>query len=352
MTIPNGMAMGFEVDTTVLHYFTSTVITGSSTITIGAGGRNSTQGLLFLIPNNTNSSNAGAKAVKTLPAPLSTIYQAFAFATNVLPVTSQAFILLELRESGTTHIDLRLYPDGTLRVTRAGTALGTGSFVASVNVFYHVEIQAVIHNSTGVINVLVNGASILNLVAQDTQNGGTGVVSEIAIGATMITNVVNQTPATTVKIDDMVTSDNAFVGDCRVREDLPTGTGSVDDGVATGAADSRQATDEAPPDDDTSYAELVNVGDKILLTYPTIPTDEEVIAAGMMPYAKKSTAGSATFQTNVKIGATEYTPGADQAPSAGSYAYFQDLMMVSPATAVAFTATELNGVEIGIEKTT
>jgi hypothetical protein len=351
MTIPNGMAMGFEVDTTVLHYFTSTSITGTSTITIGAGGRNSTQGLLALIPNNTNSSNAGAKAVKTLPAALSTIYQSFAFSTNVLPVASQAFILLELRESGTVHIDVRLFPDGTLRVTRAGTALGTGSFVASVNVFYHVEMKAVIDDSTGTIDILVNGASILSLTGQDTKNGGAGTVTEITIGATMITNLANQVPATTVKFDDMVTNDAAFLGDCRVREDLPTGTGSVDDGVATGAADSRQATDEAPPDNDTTYAELVNVGDKILLTYATIPTTEEVVAAGMMPYAKKSTAGAATFKTNVKIGATEYTPGADQAPSAGSYAYFQDLMMVSPATSAAFTATELNGAEIGIEKT-
>jgi len=353
MTIPNGMAMGFEVDTTVLHYFTSTTITAGSpatTITIGAGGRNSTQGLLVAIPNNKTAADGGGLAIKTLPSSLSTIYQAFAFSTNVLPVSGQQFALLALRESGTTHVDLRLFADGTLRATRAGTALGTGSFTASVNVFYHVEMKAVIHNSTGTIDVLVNGASILSLTGQDTQNGGTGVVTEIAVGAQM-QQVIAQTPATTVKFDDLVTSTNAFVGDCRVREDLPTGTGSTDDGVATGAADSQHATDEAPPDDDTTYAELANIGDKILLTYATIPTSEVIVAAGLMPYAKKSTAGTATFKTNIKIGATEYTPGSDQAPSAGSYAYFQDLMMVSPDTATAFTATELNGAEIGIEKT-
>lgn len=352
MTIPNGFAMGFEVDTTVLHYFTSTSITGTSTLTIGAGGRNSTQGLLALLPNNTNSTSGGAKGVKTLPTAISNIVAHFAFKTNGLPVTSQAFILWEGRESGTSQIDVRLHPDGTLKVTRAGTLLGSGvGFVASINVFYHVQIKAVIHNSTGTIDLVVNGASVLSLTGQDTQNTATANVSEITLGATMITNAVNQTPATTVIFDDLVIDDTDFQGDCRVREDLPTGTGTTDDGVATGAADSRQATDEAPPDDDTSYSEISNIGDKILLTYATIPTTENVVACGLMPYIKKNAPGTATYKTNFRIGGVEYLPGSDKAPSAASYAYFQDLQMVSPATSSPFTSTEVNAMEIGIERT-
>jgi len=337
-------AMGFDVSTTVSNYFTSTSI-GAGTITIASGGRNSTQGLIF-----TSGGSGGAAeriASKTLPAPMSTIYVAHSRKWNASPDSGGTFILLSVTDGGSAQIELSRLNSGQLRVTRNGTTLGTTADSYSVNIHYHIEIRITIHNSAGVIELWVNEALVLNLTSQDTQNTANSTVDTVRLEQSYSTNTSGGVVDT---VDDFVVSDSRIL-DCRVREDLPTGTGSADDGVPTGAADSRQATDEAPPDSDTSYTALQNVADQVLLTYPTIPSGEDVLSVMGKSFAKKATAGTGTFKYLFHISGTDYTPGADQSPSNASYAYMDEIHNVNPATAGAWSASVVNAMEFGVEKT-
>lgn len=350
--IQNGCAMGFDISTTVLDYFTSTVGTGGSAA-IGSGGRNSTNCIAFTVPNNSNSSSGNIQAFKTLPVALSHPRIAFPFTLNALPTSGQTFIILTLRDAGSAQCDLRLRPDGKFFVTRAGTQIGNAStYVYSVNTFPHFEFDVLIDNS-GSFDLLVNGASAFggSQTGLDTQNTANATVSEFGIGLAMTTSLVNQTSQTILKVDDLIVRDDALGGDCRVREQLPTGTGSTDDGVATGAADSRQAVDDTTPDGDSSYTALQNVGDKVLLTYPSIPAGETIVAVGGFANARKSGAGTATFKYEFKIGGSNYMPGSDQAPSAASYAYFPEIFMQSPDTSSDWGNSEVNAMEMGVQKT-
>jgi len=130
-----------------------------------------------------------------------------------------------------------------------------------------------------------------------------------------------------------------------------TRAGNVDDGVPTGAADTRQAVDETPPDDDTTRSALQNVGDKVLLTYAPIPLSEQVLCVALVERAALSAPGTGKYKSLVKIGGTEYLGSVEKAPSAGSYAYLGEVQMVSPATGVEYTASEVNGAQFGAEKT-
>src|ERR1044072_8698307 len=127
--IQAGCAMGFDVSTTVLDYFNSTAINqgggSGSGVSIGSGGRNSTNAFIATISGNHNS--ASAIASKTLPVALTTIYQTFPFIVNKLPIAGNSFIVLALRDTGTAQIDVRLRSDGKFIITRNGAPIGNAS---------------------------------------------------------------------------------------------------------------------------------------------------------------------------------------------------------------------------------
>jgi len=346
--------MGFDASNVVLHYFNSVQnSSGGSAPTIGAGGRNSTSALIFTVP--TGSTNPLSRAIKTLPVNLATGFQPFAMIYNALP-SSGEIIFLELRDAGTTQLDFRLQTDGRIRLTRAGTTLATSTFITAPNIYYHCEPGFTINDSTGALDFKINENSILAapLTGIDTKNTANAYITEFALCAVLVG--ANILTAVTIKFDDVGTRDDSYSGDFRVREQLPTGTGDVDNGVPGGSAaqpDTRRSVDETPPNDDVDWAGLVNVGDKFLLTFAAISTSEEVLCVGLAERATKSAAGTGKYKSVVKIGGTEYLGAVEKAPSNGSWAYLEEVQMFSPATggSTPYTAAEVNGAQFGAEKT-
>lgn len=349
--MPDGVqvAIGHDTTTTPAHIYNSALVDvgGVSSITIGAGGRNGTNALIV----KCGGSSDFARAAKTLPSPLSTIYYAFPFKTDRLPAPATSIICAELRDAGSAQVRVILSSDGTLGIQRGdGAALiaAVPDFSMSINTFYHFEIGLSIHGSTAFVKFWVNEAEKLNLTNQNTQGvAGSTIITEIVA---CCANVQSQVSVTTFRFDDIIVRNDQHIGDCHYREILPTGTGSVDDGVPTGAASSREAVDDTAPDGDATKTALENVGDKFLLTYPPIPTDVEVVAVIPTIYAQKSDAGPGTFKVAFKIDGSDYL-GAEQSPSAGSYAHFPDPQMVSPDTGIAWTPAEVNALEMGAERT-
>ena len=340
-------AVGCDAYTTITKRFNSLILGAVGSGAIGAFGRNGTSGLRLA---GSATGAVGARAALTLGVNLATGYVAFAFKTNAFAVTATPNTrFLELRDNGAVQVYFEYLPSGVIRVYRGdGTVLGTTTFAFALNIFYHFEVEAVIDNSAGEVNLRINGAPLTGFTGLDTNQSGNAFFNEV-----VLCNVSGGSGAGALidlDFDDLIIRDDDFCGDCRVREDLPTGTGSIDDGVPTGAADSRQAVDDSSPDDDTTRAALEGVGDKILLTYATIPTTSEVVALLHAPYAAKSDAGTAAFKGLLRIGGVNYL-GAEKFPSNGSYAYHPQVLMVSPATAAQFTAAEVNGLEMGVERT-
>jgi hypothetical protein len=335
---------GFDCYTTPTFYFNSTSASSGS-ISIGAYGRNSTSGLRL---SGNNSGVVTLRARKTIGS-IGTLYTAFSFKLGAIPITVSPVRFLELYDAGTLQLYFEILTNGTIRVYRGnGTVLGTTTFSVIVNTIYHFEVKSIIDNSTGSVSIRINESALTAFTGLDTQNTANATVDEVVL----CNNSDGGGFGVTVNLDfdDFIpVRDDDWNGDCQVREDLPTGTGDVDDGVATGAADSRQATDEADPDDDTTYTALQNVNDKVLLTYPNIPTTSEVIALFPTMYAKKSAAGTASFKPLLKISSTEYL-GTELFPSDGSYAYLSDVMTVSPATSNPFTPSEINGMQYGLKR--
>jgi hypothetical protein len=335
------LAIGPDVYTSPAQRLTVGV--GGATWTIGAGGRNG---------GNAVIANGGVSGIATapLPAAFSEISYGFDFITNAFPTSGNFCSFAYINDGGVIQCQIRYNSVGGISILRGSTLIATASgFNIALNTHYQIEWKTKIHASTGTLNLWVNEDAITldNSSGLNTQNTGNATVNSVSLA--------NTGPSAILKWRDIIVSDGPQIGNKRVREDLPTGTGSQDDGVPGGsspAADTRQSVDESgDPNDGVDYAALENVGDKFLLTYPAIPSDAIVVALGMMNYDQLSAAGTGKYKPAYKVGGNDYL-GDEIAPSNGSWRYHPDtFLMQSPDTATDWDTAEVNASEFGAERT-
>lgn len=130
-----------------------------------------------------------------------------------------------LAEGANGHVIVKLFSP-FLKVYKGSTLLGTGVISIPSNAWSYIEVRAVISDTTGVVQVKVNGTldSGLNLSGVNTRNGGTGVVSTITLGASSGASMDGW-------YDDLYVCDasgsvnNTFLGDCRVDVVFPEADG-------------------------------------------------------------------------------------------------------------------------------
>ena len=334
---------GFDHYTTLTQRFNAVQEFNGGVASITSNGRNSTNG--FRAFSSASAIGNGVSRVqKTLGSNASTIYMAFAFRTDALPTSTTATEIAEVSDLGTNQCDLRIIPGGLLRVTRNGTVLATSSASLLTNIYYHIEWKIVIDNSAGSTIVKVNEVEVINSTSLDTQNTANAYATDVYLGFwNAFPGVVRG------DFDDFVVRDDGFSGDCSVVALLPTGIGSTNQWTATGAATTREAVDETPPNSDTDYIQTANITDLSLFTYPTISVLATIVAVIPIPFAKKTAAGVTQIKSVVRSGGANYA-GVAKSPSDGSYEFHPDILMVNPATGVAFTAAEWNAIEVGVQR--
>lgn len=328
------------------HYVTADITTKwttkQSTPTISASnGRRSTACLRC---------NAGVVnyVSKTIDAQATWIV-GFAFKAGTLPASS-SMALVALLDGSTLHVDLRLKSNGTLEITRNATVLGATTFALSTGVFYYIEFKAFIHDTTGTAEVKVDGSSKLALTSQDTRNAGNASADVIRLGQ------ITTTDNNTYDFDDFYACDGAgstnnnFLGDCRVDAFAPNGAGNTTQ-LTRGGTDSGanwSQVDEAAPNADTDYNEHATVANKDTYACANMShTPSSIFGVQILASAKKDDAGAKSIATVTRSGTTDFD-GATQALST-SYLYYSDIREVDPNTSAAWTKTNFDASEHGVK---
>jgi len=290
-----------------------------------------------------------------------------------LPALPDESQILLLRDSNSlTNITLDIQTTGTIEVYRGDSySSGGGVKIAEsstpcigTNRFQRVEIKAVIHGSTGSVEVRVNGvtvasASNIDTHASDAESTGSGTpnanVSEISFlgRGTTANNLV-------AYVDDIVVWDgtgsynNDFIGDQRVYALAPNGdTAQADWTALSGSGFSN--IDEADPDEDTSYLYAAAPGSPNTLTsefdLENLPVSSGSVAAVIAcSRVRKDVAGLVEFQHGLVSGASE-SKGAAR-PCDPVYIFKEDVFETDPASGVAFTPSDVNSLKIQINRTT
>lgn len=326
------------------HYVTAdltekwTSIAGSIVISSG-NGRRSTASL--------RATGNGQHVTKTLDAQATWVV-GVAFKHSVAP--GGAMPIIQLLDAGTVQCDVRINGDGTITVTRNGTALGTSTFALSTGVFYYIEFKCLINNTTGTFEVRVDGANKVSGSSADTQNTANATANQVRIGIISGFGGGNNDHDDIYICDGTGSTNNNFLGDCRVDYYAPNGAGTTTQ-LTRGGTDSGanwSQVDEAAPNDDTDYNEHATVGNKDTYACGNMThTPSSIFGVQILASAKKDDAGAKSIATVTRSGTTDFD-GATQALST-SYLYYSDIREVDPNTSAAWTKTNFDASEHGVK---
>ena len=262
-----------------------------------------------------------------------------AVALKLGAIGGSGLTIMAFAESGAGHVDLRLQPDGTLRATRSGTTLGISMNSIIAGVWYHIEMKTVIHDSTGTVNVWVNGVSWLSLTGQDTRNAGTGTVTRVELHVHSNTNH---------DFSDWMVYSGATgpLGDHRVGPKLPSAEGATIQWTPSTGTNNAVLVDEANQNGDTDYNSSAVVDDIDTYTAVALGLTGVVAAIQVNVWARKDDAGSRTLAPVIRRSATDYA-GTAQSVLDSYSCVDKQVYETDPSTAAAWTVTNLDAAEYG-----
>ena len=281
-----------------------------------------------------------------------TVIVGIAFNFSVGDATNPFLILEDAtasRVSPTPQMDLRVTTDNAFQVTRNGTILGTtADALFGFNLWNYLELLITISNSSGIIQLRVNGNTELNLTGLDTQNTSNNYVNKIRLQAFI-------TGTATANFDDLYVANdagsvnNTFLGECRVQTQYPSANGAENDFTAIGAGTNWQCVDETIMDDDTTYVKSGVVGNIDDYAMGTVSFTGTIFGVQVNVTQKKDDVGSRAITPMVRSGGTNYLGTAVTCQT--DYLTAQHIFELNPNGNVAWTNTTINAMNAGLKVT-
>lgn len=322
---------------------------GSGSISIGSGRGRFGGNTLLGQPSN----NGSYTVTWVNPAgAVQTWIMGMAFRVSVGAGSPTAY--WRISDGGTIQIEVRRDPStGKLLVYRGGsTLIATGTTVIREGAgdWYFIEIKAKIDNTTGTVEVRVNGnvdSTFSGDTAQTANNSADRI--SIAAGTGISTNI-------TTDYDDLYVADttgtllNDFIGDCRVLCLMPNGDGATSQLVGSdgNSVNNSLLVDETAPNDDTDYVESSTVGDKDTYAYGDIAQSGSLFGVQILTSAKKTDAGVRSIRSIARLSGTE-VESADFALGA-TYTYYREVRETKPGGG-NWTVADVNNAEFGVKVT-
>jgi hypothetical protein len=333
----------------LLAWWTSLGTNAGSSWSVSAGNGRTTGSSLRCV----SASASDQRLFKTLTAQ-ATWGIAFGFRFSALTGVNGGQIA-GTRDITTNQADLRLNSDGTLAVTRNGTALATSAVALSLNTYYHIEFKVTI-GASAAYEVRLNGVAVIGPATGNTQATGNATANGIFIGPLS----GSASAYGNMDFDDVVVYDgqatdangfsdiNTFIGDCGVAWLQPTGAGTTTQ-FTPGAGSNYAQVNEATPDGDTTYVESATVGQ--IDTYAMADLPVGVLAVktlAVVHHGRKTDVGSRGMKAVVRSGGGN-TAHATEIALANTYQYYGSVFGQNPnaGSAINWTPTSVNALEIG-----
>lgn len=279
---------------------------------------------------------AGATVTVAVAARISDISQAL----------DTAGLMIVFRDATVVHLGLSVLTDGSVRVYRdvggSATTLGTSATgLISSNSYFHLEVEVTVDNAAGTVRVFLDGepTPILDLSAQDTQNGGTATVTAVGLGSDRVSSV-------NFDFCDLVLRDGATqLGDVRVDYRAANAAGNNSEFATNGSSTAYQNVDETSPNDlDYNYSS--NPGATDLYGLEDIDWSPATIFAVVEKLrARKSDAGTRSIAHAARSNGVDYA-GATHALGTDT-AYYHNVREVDPNTTVAWLEAGVNALQVG-----
>lgn len=292
----------------------------------------------------------------------STVGQAAAVYFDQLPMANDRYVLYDFRDTANTiQVSVVIQSTGIIEVKRgdrSGTSLGATATPAVVaEAYQHIETLATFDNSTGSVEVRVNGVTVLSISGADTAASLNEESSQVALACG--SNSGSADHGVTTDIDDYFCYDdtgsynNTFIGDRRVLTLFPNADTAQEDWVPSAGSDSFAMVDEADPDDDGTYisaAAGLSPNPVTEFDLSDMPAGVASISAVQLVHrSRKTDAGDANIQLSAVSASSEAT-GTDR-PITEAYTYYHDVVEADPDTSTPFTPSAVDALKLKIERT-
>lgn len=243
----------------------------------------------------------------------------------------------------TSHLVLHINSMGVMRVLRSSTVLGTTDPVLTYTSWHYIEMKATLHDSTGAVELRVDGTTVLSLSGIDTKNAGTGSVFDcIRFNETGFAN--NSFSDDFYICNGDATSPNDFLGDIAVETIYPSGAGNTT-GLTPSTGANYAAVDEALWST-TDYVSSSVATTKDTYAFGNVSTPRSIVAVQGNYYAQK-TDGSRLLVPVVRHSGTDYDSTGIPLPQ--SFTDLRQIWVTNPGTGSAWTDTDLNAAEFGVK---
>lgn len=247
---------------------------------------------------------------------------------------------IEIRRGGGTG-DQGGIPGTLLATTAAG--------IISINVWHWIEFKATCRTGVnGSAEVRLNGVTILSITGVNTANSGVDGIDQVRFGSGASGSTTDNRWDDCIIWDTTGSVNNDFFGDTRIETLRPDGdTAQIDFTPDSGVTNWTQI-DDATQDGDSTYVESAIPGDQDLYTTSDITGAPITFKAiQLVTYARKTDAGPGSISTVISEGTT-ITVNTPQVVVT-SFTFLNDIHEINPDTSAAWTQTEIDGMEIGIE---
>lgn len=252
------------------------------------------------------------------------------------------------------HIRLRLAGDDTLEATRNGTAIvpGAGN-VKGTKVFqdgatYWFSLKGKIHDTTGFLELKVDGITDISFTGADTKNAGTSDIpagflcdgnSDIHLSSWIVAN--------TTAGDGIVD----HIPPCRAERLIPNANGDLSGYVALGGGTlASELDDPATHDGDATRVSAAAPASFLVNMASIVGAPSAIIAAYAEIVHEKDDAGACTARIDVKAaGVTQNGP--TLAPTGGNYTTDKLMLGDTPAS-IPWSVADINGVQVGATRIT
>jgi hypothetical protein len=244
--------------------------------------------------------------------------------------------------SGATQI-LTLFSktDGSLVFVR-GTSIGSnvlattapGVLFSAGGVWHHLGMELTRHASAGAVKIYVDGVQVASATGINT-------------GATAIDSI--RFYGNGSYCDDMYITDTAtWLGECRISNLKPTADTAQADSTPSTGTDRFACIDETTVNSDTDYVTLATAGNYDRYAMADLGYTPNIIhAVQTVMVARKDDVATRTIRSKVKSAATTAN-GATKGCSS-SYNAFVDIFSLNPDTGLAWDASSVNAMEVGVE---
>ncbi len=264
--------------------------------------------------------------------------------------TTTAIQIFKLRDGANEQVDIGTSLTRQLRITRNGTQLGVSTQTLNISQWYYVEWYVVISDSisSNQCYAKLDGADAINMTAgTDTRNTAT-TADRFAISGQGSNNI---------EIDDLVvsmmdtTTSPTFLGDLRVQTLFPNADGNYSQFVGSdgNSTNNYQLVDDTTTVNDADYSGSSTVSNKDSYNIENLTfTPGSIKAAKITSCMRRDDAGAKTGRVFFRTGGSDYESG-DITPASSGFVFEGYIAELNPGTASAWTASDINALEIGIK---